>query len=326
MSKSIKHYAFAALALTGVYSAQLSIGFFSPDDAARTIAQVEGAQQEVTLENVVELIRAKNQKLLEEAERVRGEMGLVSAEVPVEELKEIYKKQKEIKKDLSRSSIDLSTTAQILMNSQDADFDRSAIEGALLELEHSSAVFSDAFDFERLTLITDEARDFEAIKREKRIEKLQGLLCEQNREMTSLKDELSQKLEDIRELVSAQDDSQADATSAFATNFPMSFPWTQLQQPFAQQMNPWMSPFSFMFGGQNQQGFGGYTQNNFYGQTSFNAFALPQMQMMFGGQNQQQQQQSREPSQVISAPPSQGNFFIPNAPRNPISQQESFTL
>ncbi len=318
MATSLKHYAFAALALTGVYSAQLSVGFFSHDDAARTIAQVEIV--ELTLENVTEQIHKRDKELKDKAAAIKSDIANASSDMSVSELKELHQRHKQIEKDVLSDNSAFERSVEALVAAQDAEFDRFQIDEALAQLRHSYALIYGAFDFAKLEQTTDQARDREAVARDQKIQKLEGLLCEQNREVRSLRDELSAKLDELRELVS----TQQPATQAPNFFSPFQFPF--FQSPFqmsamgpmgsmgsmGQGMNSWMSPFSFMLGADS-----GYTQNNFYGQTSFNAFSMPAVRPeMF-------QQQAREPSQVEA--PLQGMNFIPSVERSN-GLQESFSL
>lgn len=316
MAFSFKHYAFAATALVGVYSAQISVGFIGHDHAERTIAQV-AVQVELTSENVMEQIAKQNESILERISKAEEQLQQAQEISKVSELKDLKAKHK---KHLSESleSYDLfQKNVDNFLATQVAEFDRTAIDEAMANLSQAQLNLSSSFNQSKIEEFIVAARDNEAAARDEKMGTLQAMLCQQKESLSALKEELSDKLAELTKLISSSSDQgvAARGEDIYSPNFQM--PWTQMSSPFAAMMNP----FSFLSGGMNnfmgmqdmgQMDFGrglGFTQNNFYGPTSFNTYSMMMPKMP--------QQRQRGPSQQVVKPEHvpPANVVIPSAQR-----------
>ncbi|MBH48208.1 MAG: hypothetical protein CME71_08570 [Halobacteriovorax sp.] len=305
MAFSFKHYAFAATALAGIYSAQISLNFIQPDHADRTIAQVQ-SQVELTAENIVEEINKQNEAAKAGIAKAEEQLQKASESGKVAELKEIKAKHQQDLKDAMESDELFKKNVENFLAAQVAEFDRSAIDEAMANLSEQRLAHLASFNKQKIESLIVEARDSEAAARDQKMGALEAMLCQQKESLSALKDELSGKLEELSKLISSSSSSSvvAQGEDIYSPDFQM--PWAQMPNPFATMMNP----FSFLSGGMNnfmgmgQQssmfgmggGFPGFTQNNFYGPTSFNAYNLAMPRMPMG---------QREPSQVQMAAPVQ---------------------
>ena len=315
MAFSFKHYAFAATALAGIYSAQISLNFVHSDHADRTIAQVQ-SQVELTAENIVEEINKQNEAAKAGIAKAEEQLQKASESGKVAELKEIKAKHQQDLKDAMESDDLFKKNVENFLAAQVAEFDRSAIDEAMANLSEQRLAHLASFNKQKIESLIVEARDSEAAKRDEKMGALEAMLCQQKESLSALKDELSAKLEELSKLISSSSSSSAVAQGEDIYSPDFQMPWAQMPNPFATMMNP----FSFLSGGMNnfmgmgmgQQssmfgmgGSAGFTQNNFYGPTSFNAYNLAMPRMPMG---------QREPSQVqMAAPVQQQQAHVPAA-------------
>lgn len=312
MAFKFKNYAFAATAMMGVYSAQLMVGFLPSDDAVRTIAQVE-AQVVLSAENVMAEIEKQSQAITARLEKHESFKAKIEELSKVKELKKLEAQHSKLVQDSVESHDLFKKNVEAFVAAQSEEFDRSAIEEAMANLDEKQFNLTVSFASFKVEDAIAVARDNEAEQRDSKISELQGLLCEQRQNIADLKDELSKKLSEITDLISSKKEEQA--TTALASS-EFELPWAQMQSPFSQFFNPFsflsggLSQFSSIPGMGQQMSFGmgmsnGYTQNNFYGPTSFNAysFMLPKMQMPM-----------REPSQIQTHQPP-ADLMIPSVDR-----------
>lgn len=306
MAFKFKNYAFAAVAMAGVYSAQITVGFLPTDDAVRTIAQVE-VQAVLSAENIMDEIAKQSGSLDTKLEKHEALMAKIEELTKVKQLKELKAEHSQLVKNSVESHDLFKKNVEAFVAAQSEEFDRSAIEEAMANLDEKQFKLTESFASFKVDEAIAIARDNEADERDSKISELQGLLCEQRQSLSDLKDELSKKLSEITDLIASR-----EAPSAALTSTEFELPWAQLQMPFSQFFNP----FSFLSGGTNPfssmneqmssifDASQGLTQNNFYGPTSFNAysFMLPEMQMPM-----------RNPSQTMIAPPV--NLEIPSVDR-----------
>lgn len=319
MSFSFKHYAFAAVALAGVYSAQISVGFISGDHAVRTIAQID-EQVVLTAENIMQEIAKKSESKLAKIEDVKAQLIKIDEISDSKELKEILANHKEDLKlqiesyDLFKNSVDAFIAAQI------DDFDISAIEASMIKLSEEQLQLVSSYDAKKIEQAIVVAKDKEEQARDQKISSLEQMLCQQKESLTALKDELSAKLTELTDLISSTD--RKPEPTIYDPGFAM--PWAQMPMPFQMMMNPFSFLMGSQFGGQqmsnpysmgmdpgfglmDMSGFGlgnnGYTQNNFYGPTSFNAYNyLNTMNSARGPSQAQQQQPAHIPDASVVIP------------------------
>lgn len=318
MAFKFKNYAFAVTAMVGVYSAQITVGFLPTDDAVRTIAQVE-VQAVLSAENIMDEIAKQSGSLDSKLEKHEALMAKIEELTKVKQLKELKAEHSQLVKNSVESHDLFKKNVEAFVAAQSEEFDRSAIEEAMANLDEKQFKLTESFASFKVDEAIAIARDNEADERDSKISELQGLLCEQRQSLSDLKDELSKKLSEITDLIG----SREEPSSALAST-QLELPWAQLQMPFSQFFNP----FSFLSGGLNQfssipgmgqqMSFGlgmnsGLTQNNFYGPTSFNAynFMLPQMQVPM-----------REPSQVQAHQPPL-DIMIPSVDRGAGASSEA---
>ncbi len=319
MSFSFKHYAFAATALAGVYSAQLSVGFFQPDDAVRTIAQVE-EQVVLTAENIVEEINKKSLKKAEKLEAIKAQLAKIEEVSDSKELKALLAQHKADLKAAIESHDIFKTDVENFIAAQEDTFDISAIEESMMKLSEEQLKLISEFNNQKFEEAIVVAKDKEEAQRDEKISSLEQMLCQQKESLTALKDELSEKLSKLTDLISSTD--QKPEPTIYDPGFAM--PWAQMPMPFQMMMNP----FSFLMGSNSQQagnpysmgmdpGFGlmdmsafglggsGMTQNNFYGPTSFNAFNS----MMMPQRREPSQSDVQQNQEGVHVPPEQA--FVP---------------
>ncbi len=324
MSFSFKHYAFAATALAGVYSAQISIGFFQPDDAVRTIAQVE-EQVVLTAENIVEEINKRAASRGKKLEEVKAQIAKIEEVSSSKELKALLAQHNADSKAAFLSHEAFKKEVDNFIAAQDESFDASAIEEAMMKLSEEQLKLISEFSYQKFEEAIVVAKDKEEAQRDEKISSLELMLCQQKESLTALKDELSEKLSKLTDLISSAD--QKPEPTIYDPGFAM--PWAQMPMPFQMMMNPFSflmgsssqagSPYSMGmdpgFGLMDMSGFGlgnnGFTQNNFFGPTSFNAF------------NSMMMPQRREPSQSavqapIHTPPE--SVVVPSAPRTTVPE------
>lgn len=305
MSKSYKPYAFAVLALAGVYSAQLTVDFMPQYDVIRSIAQEEAV--ELTAENIKEEVE-KHRQFVIDSKKASAEK--LEEAKKLTDHKDILKIKKEYNKAQSSFySEHYSKEAKLksFISSLSEEEFKTELGKSMVEI--SELFFSDSSNPDELfeDLIAD-ALALRADKNAEKIASLETMLCEQRQSIADLKEELSSKLSGLTELLTGR--SFISSSPLTSPDFDM--PWANLQMPFAQMFNP----FSFLFGGANQfQGFTqmpqfGLTQNNFYGKTSFEnySFKLPSLEQV---------QAARGPSQAQSpaqhVPPQ--NVVVPMSTR-----------
>ena len=335
MAFSFKHYAFAATALAGIYSAQISLNFVSNDHAQRTIAQVQ-SQVELTAENIVVEIEKQNEASKAGIAKAEEQLQKASESGKVAEIKELKAKHQQDLKDAMEVDELFKKNVENFLAAQVAEFDRTAIDEAMANLSEQRLLHLAAFNKRKFDDLIVEARDSEAAKRDEKMGALEAMLCQQKESLSALKEELSSKLEELTKLISSSSRSSvvAQGEDIYSPDFQM--PWAQMANPFATMMNP----FSFLSGGMNnfmgmgmgmdQQsqmfgmggGFPGFTQNNFYGPTSFNAFnmAMPRMPMPQRGPSQMQQAAAQQAAQVQAHIPA-ADVMIPAATRSTVPEE-----
>lgn len=324
MSFSIKHYAFAVTALAGIYSAQISVGFFSGDHAQRTIAQID-EQVVLSAENIEAEIAKKSESKLAKIEAIKAELEKISEVSDSKELKELLANHREDLKFQIESYDLFKKNVETFIAAQADDFDVSAIEASMIKLSEEQLQLVSSYDAKKFEEAIVVAKDKEEAARDQKISSLEQMLCQQKESLTALKDELSAKLSELTELISSTD--RKPEPTIYDPGFAM--PWAQMPMPFQMMMNP----FSFMMGSQfggaemsnpyqmgmdpgfglmDMSGFGlgnsGYTQNNFYGPTSFNAFN-------YLNTMKREPSQAEKPAHVPAA-----NVFVPNVNRTTVPE------
>ena len=302
MSKSYKPYAFAVLALAGVYSAQLTVDFMPQYDVIRSIAQEEVV--ELTAENVMAELEKHRQFLVVTSEKSSYQLADAEKTSDVSKLEEISKEHKKLHTELNESHRLFKLKVENFLSAQAEDFDRSAIEELMANLDEKHYQAESGFNFIRLKEVIAEAKEKRAKEHSEKIASLENMLCEQRQSIADLKEELSSKLSSLTELLTGR----SFISSSPLTSPDFAMPWANLQAPFTQMFNP----FSFLFGGASQfQGFGqmpqfGLTQNNFYGKTSFESysFKLPTLDQVQAarGPSQAQPTGPQQPPQQLVVP------------------------